>query len=157
MTLYDSNASVHNEGIAENNTLEQKGTKRRPYFRSTTPQQRRLLFETWQATGKVRQACVVARVSLRTFYYWKPRFDEGGYVALAVERTHAPKTPHRIAPAIAAQIIDLKQTRPGWGKLRIAKQVLRQNEAMSTLSPNTVRRVLDEAGLWSPPESFPND
>jgi len=32
------------------------------YFRSTTPAQRRLLFETWQATGEVEEACRTAHV-----------------------------------------------------------------------------------------------
>ena len=40
----------------------------RTYFPLTTPSQRRLLFETWQATGDVEQACRVAHVGRRTFY-----------------------------------------------------------------------------------------
>ena len=54
----------------------------RTYFPLTTPSQRRLLFETWQATGDVAQACRVAHVGRRTFYYWKPRFCAEGYASL---------------------------------------------------------------------------
>ena len=158
MTLYVRNVAVQNEGGAGNkehgtnnrdaNNHGSRATKRRPYFRPTTPQQRHLLFETWLATGNVAEACARARVSLRTFYYWRPRFEEGGFAALAEERSHAPKNPSRIAPDIVAQIIDLKQTHPDWGKLRIAKHIVRQNESIASLSPNTVRRVLIDAGLW---------
>lgn len=57
-------------------------TAERTYFRPTTPQQRRLLFQTWQETGNVTHACAVARIGRRTFYYWKPRFDQFGFEAL---------------------------------------------------------------------------
>lgn len=40
----------------------------RTHFPQTTPSQRRLLFETWEATGNVEQACRVAHVGQRTFY-----------------------------------------------------------------------------------------
>ncbi len=38
------------------------------YFPLTTPSQRRLLFETWEATGDVALACRTAHVGRRTFY-----------------------------------------------------------------------------------------
>jgi hypothetical protein len=55
---------------------------KRPPRPHTTAAQRRLLFETWEATGKVGVAVRTAGVALRTFYGWKPRFVEGGYAAL---------------------------------------------------------------------------
>ncbi|MCC9078738.1 hypothetical protein FKZ61_021820, partial [Litorilinea aerophila] len=36
--------------------------KRRTHFPHTTPQQRKLLFETWEATGNVTLACRKAHV-----------------------------------------------------------------------------------------------
>lgn len=122
--------------------------KKRVHFRPTTPQQRRLMFETWQETGSVQQACKRAHVSLRTFYYWRPRFEEGGYAALEVVRSHAPKNPRAIPAEVADMIIDLKQSRPDWGKQRIAKEVVKASDAISSISPNTVKRVLENAGLW---------
>ena len=55
---------------------------KRTYYGFSTSQQRKLLFETWEATGSITQACQKARLSRRTFYYWKPRFDEYGYAGL---------------------------------------------------------------------------
>ena len=49
------------------------------YFRFTTKQQRELLFQEWEKTGNVTEACRKAHVGRATFYYWKPRFDEHGY------------------------------------------------------------------------------
>jgi len=52
---------------------------KRTYFGYTTAQQRKLLFEVWEATKNIEEACRQARVSQRLFYYWKPRFEQGGY------------------------------------------------------------------------------
>ncbi len=72
------------------------------HFRSTTPAQRRLLFETWQETGDVEMACATAHVGRRTFYYWKGRFEAGGYAAVEhyASRTahHPPRTIPRAQP-----------------------------------------------------------
>ena len=123
-------------------------THKHTYFRPTTPQQRRLLFEMWEAHGNVEEACKQARVSIRTFYYWKPRFEEGGYEALEETRSHAPKNPHRTPKDVETQIIELKMAQPDWGKLRIAKEVAQSDNSVESISPNTVRRVLEDAGLW---------
>ena len=43
-----------------------------PYFRPSTPSQRKLLFETWEETGSIKKACEISRLSRETFYHWKP-------------------------------------------------------------------------------------
>jgi hypothetical protein len=73
---------------------------KRIHFPLTTAQQRRLLFETWEASGNVTLACRTAHVGRRTFYYWKPRFDAGGYAALSQFAPMAPKLPHRTIPPL---------------------------------------------------------
>lgn len=115
---------------------------------TTTPQQRRRLFESWEASGNVQAACQQVGVSIRTFYYWKKRFDESGYAALETTRSHAPKNPNRIPPKVESLIIELKQCHPDWGKLRIANEVIQRFKSLASISPNTVRRVLMDAGLW---------
>ncbi|MBN1876272.1 MAG: hypothetical protein JXA33_18755 [Anaerolineae bacterium] len=44
--------------------------KKRTYFPRTTAQQRRSLFEVWEATDDVAGACTQAYVCERTFYNW---------------------------------------------------------------------------------------
>ena len=95
------------------------------------------------------EACTAARVSRSTFYYWKKRFDEGGYPALGQPGETGNVAANRTPAAIAQQVIALKQRYPEWGKRQIALEIINTNDAVNTLSPNTVRRILQEAGLWS--------
>lgn len=120
----------------------------RIYYPITTFQQRRRLFELWQATGNVAEACRQARVSRSTFYLWKPRFETGGYAALAETHDHTPKRVYRKPVELVQQVIDLKRQHPAWGKHQIA-QAINENDTSYSVSPNTVRRILQEAGLWS--------
>lgn len=123
-------------------------TAERTYFRPTTPQQRHLLFQTWQETGNVTLACAVARVGRRTFYYWKPRYDEHGFVGLESFASTAPRQPHQTDQAIAEQVVALRRTNPSWGKRRIAHELAKANNWNRLLSPNTVRHILEDASLW---------
>ena len=124
--------------------------KKRTYFPTTTAQQRRLLFEIWEETGDLAEACRRAHVSVGTFYYWKPRFAEGGYEALESLRSRAPKAPYQTDPAIAAQVVDMRKAQPTWGKRRIADELAKGNNWVPLVSPNTVKRILQGAGLWRP-------
>jgi transposase len=126
---------------------------KRIHFPLTTAQQRLLLFETWEASGNVTLACRTAHVGRRTFYYWKPRFVQGGYAALEQFAPMAPKQPHRTERAIEEQVVALRQQHPAWGKQRIADELTKANNWVGVVSPNTVKRILIDAGLWTPPEA----
>ncbi len=123
----------------------------RTHFPLTTPSQRRLLFETWEATGDVDRACRVAHVGRRTFYYWKPRFLAAGYPGLAQCVSRAPKRPRRTAVTVAERVITLRQQQPTWGKQRLADELAKANNWVPLVCPNTVKRLLREAGLWTGP------
>ena len=127
----------------------------RTHFPRTTPAQRRLLFETWQATGDVAQACRLAHVGERTFYYWKPRFVAEGYAGLEQFASHAPRQPHRTPPAVEAQVIAQRQEQPRWGKQRLADELAKAHGWVPLVSPNTVKRILRTAGLWLEPAAPP--
>jgi hypothetical protein len=74
---------------------------KRVYFPSTTPQQRKLLFETWEQTGNVTAACRKAHVGRCTYYYWKPRFEKDGYAGLeSYEKLGVPVGTGRVAAGI---------------------------------------------------------
>ncbi len=123
--------------------------KKRTYFRPTTAAQRRLLFETWEATGDVPAACQQAHVGQATFYYWKPRFTAEGYAALQETYSHAPQTPRQTAPELEQEVIALRQAHPDWGKQRLADELAKAHNWQRVISPNTVRRILVTAGLWT--------
>jgi transposase len=122
---------------------------RHTYFRFTTAQQRKLLFETWESTGSVEEACRKARVSLRLFYYWKPRFEEKGYAGLEEFESRVAHKLNRKAEEIAQQVIKLRREHPDWGKARITHEMAKANNWVPLISPNTVKRILQEAQLWS--------
>ena len=127
-------------------------TAKRTHFPRTTAAQRRLLFETWEATGDRDEACRKAHVGQRTYYNWKPRFEAEGYAGLSEFRSHAPKEPYRIAPEIEAQVKVMREEHPSWGKQRISDELAKSNDWVPLVSPNTVRRILRDAGLWPKPE-----
>ena len=120
------------------------------YFPRTTADQRKLLFETWEASHDVTAACQRAHVARGTFYYWQPRFETGGYAALEHCQSHAAKEPARTAPDIEQRVIDLRRQNPKWGKRRIADELAKANRWEPLISPNTVKRILIDAGLWTP-------
>ncbi len=123
----------------------------RAYFRPTTASQRRLLIGIWQETGDPLRAAQAAHVCLRTFYYWKRRFEEGGLAALEHGAPRGPKQPYRIDPLIEAEVCALRLAQPTWGKLRIAQEIAKAHDWQSVVAPNTVRRILQDAALWVAP------
>jgi len=126
-------------------------SSKRTYFPPTTPQQRKLLFEIWEATGSITEACQKAHVGRGTFYYWKSRFDTDGYAGLATYEKKGPaKGFGRVAPEIEQQVLELHHQHADWGKHRIADEIAKANNWVPLVSPNTVRRILEEAGLWKP-------
>ena len=120
------------------------------HFPRTTAAQRKLLFETWEANHDVTASCQRAHVARGTFYYWQPRFETGGYTALEHFQSHAAKTPARTAPDIEQRVIALRRQSPKWGKRRIADELAKANCWEPLVSPNTVKRILIDAGLWTP-------
>jgi transposase len=124
---------------------------KRTYFGFSTAQQRKLLFETWETTGRITTACKTARLSRSLYYYWKARFDQYGYAGLEeFESRIAHKLNYKNAE-IEQQVAEMRRQNPDWGKARIAQEMAKANNWVPVVSPNTVRRILRAAGLW--PES----
>lgn len=119
----------------------------------TTAAQRQLLFETWEATGDIALACHTAHVGIGTFYYWKPRFDALGYAGVQAFASRAPKQPHRTAVEVEQQVIALRRAHPEWGKQRLADELAKAHDWVPIVSPNTVKRILKDAVLWSETEN----
>jgi len=118
------------------------------YFRFTTEQQRKLLFEEWEKRGNVTEACRRAHVGRATFYYWKPRFDEHGYAGLVEFESRVAHKLNRKDETIERRVIELRQAHCDWGKFRIADEMAKENSWVPVISPNTVRRILQEADMW---------
>lgn len=129
-------------------------TAKPTYFPQTTPQQRKLLFETWEQEKNVTQACGVAHVGRNTFYLWKPRYDQDGYAGLEnYKKLGAPVGSGRLAEEVKDKVLALHQAHLGWGKKRLADELSKANNWVPLISPNGVRRILREAGLWQAEEN----
>ena len=127
--------------------------KKSTYFPPTTPQQRKLLFEIWEATGNAAKACREVHVGRGTFYYWKPRFLAKGYAGLEEYRPKGPEKGSVGTPAeVRQRVIEMRRLQPKWGKHRISDEMTKANNWVPLVSPNTVRSILEEAGLWKPDE-----
>jgi len=123
-------------------------SKQRIYYPRTTYSQRKLLFQVWEETQDVAEACRQARASESTFYYWKPRFEAGGYEGLREAKQPGPAPGIRIATEIQGKVVAMKEAHPEWGKQRIADELAKRNSWVALVSANTVRRILREKGLW---------
>ena len=128
-------------------------TAKQTYFSPTTPQQRKLLFETWEQGKNITKACIAAHVGRSTFYYWKPRFDKDGYAGLErYEKLGVPVGTGRVVAEIKDKVLELNQARKDWGKRRLADEMSKANNWVPLISPNGVRRILREANFWKPEE-----
>lgn len=128
-------------------------SQKRTYYPPTTPQQRKLLFEIWEATGNVTEACRKAHVGRGTFYYWKPRFEAEGYGGLEAYQSKGPEKGSVGTPAeVGQKVVEIRRLHPEWGKHRISDEMAKANNWVPLVSPNTVRRILEEANLWRPVE-----
>jgi transposase len=125
--------------------MDQKQT----YFGFTTAQQRKLLYEEWEQSGSVTKACRKARVSRGTFYRWKSRFEKEGYAGLEELGSRVAHRLNRKAKEIEHQVVELRKKNLDWGKLRISQEMSKANRWVNIVSPNTVRRILCEAGFWT--------
>ena len=118
------------------------------YYPQTTYSQRRALFEEWEAKQNVREACEAVRVSESTYYYWKMRYEEAGNEGLKECKKPGPRKGMVLGEGLQRQVVELKQSHPEWGKQRIADEVNKGQQWVKVISPNSVRRILEEKGLW---------
>ena len=126
--------------------------EKRIAYPRTTASQRKKLFEVWEETQDVGTACREARVSERTFYNWKPRFEAGGYEALEEFEPAGPTAGLRIPKEVQEKVIELKKAHSKWGRRRIADEIAKENNWVPLVSPSSVRRILEQAGLLPEPE-----
>ena len=128
---------------------EEKPRPKRAYFRSTTPQQRRLLFETYEQTHDIDEACRVAHVARRTFFYWQRRYRAGGLAAVEHELSRAPHQT-RLPPTpetTVQEVIAFRKAHPQAGYRRIAAELKKAHAWQAVISPSQVSRILHRAGL----------
>ena len=76
-------------------------------------------------------------------------FEAQGFPGLAEFASRAAKAPHRTPAAVAQQVLALRRAHPDWGKKRLAAELAKANNWVPLVGPNTVKRILHDAGLWA--------
>ena len=72
----------------------------------------------------------------------------GGYEALQEVNKPGPSKGMWVSAEIQEKVVGMKKAHPGWGKRRIADELAKGNSWVPLVSVNTVRRILQEKGLW---------
>ncbi len=75
------------------------------YFPFTIAQQRALLFETWEETGKGSRAYRKAQVSKMTFSYWQKCFSEQSYSGREEFTSRAPNNLPRFPEGLVPDLL----------------------------------------------------
>lgn len=101
------------------------------HYRSTTADQRCLLFNTVEQSDNVSAAARRAHVGRGTYYYWQPRYEAEGLAGLASERSRAPHHPR--IPATSAEV----QT-----------EVLAYHRAYPTEGCRRIAHAINQAHHW---------
>ncbi len=123
--------------------------EKRPHYRPTTADQRKLAFAVYQQTASPRKACEAAHIGRGTFNHWLPRFLAGGYAALEQPGSHRPPTfPRQLPDSVLEAVLATKREPSEWGKRRIADELAKAPGSQPLVSASEVRRTLIEAGLW---------
>jgi hypothetical protein len=67
--------------------------------------------------------------------------------------SRAPKNPNRTPVEIEQKVVAMRRKHPDWGKQRIADELAKANNWVPLVTPQTVRRILKDAGLWKTVEA----
>lgn len=87
-------------------------------------------------------------ISRPTGEKWLARYEVEGKQGLC-DRSRRPHTqPGRTAQVVEQAVVALRQQHPAWGKQRLADELAKANDWTPLVSPNTVKRILRDAGLW---------
>ena len=93
------------------------------------------------------------KVSISSLWLWVRRYRKEGEAGL--RREAAPRPGRRLPAAVAEKIVEVKQANGDYGVRRIAEVLKRW--FLVGVSPATVRRRLQEAGLQTPRERRPRN
>src|SRR5439155_938702 len=95
----------------------------------------------------VTELCARYGVSRETGYKWLARYADVGVAGLA-ERSRAPhRCPHRIAPAVAAAIVETRRQHPSWGPRKLLVWLADHRSGLELPAASTAGDLLHRRGL----------
>jgi transposase InsO family protein len=99
-----------------------------------------------QRRETMAELCAEFRISEKTGYKWMARFRADGAAGLA-DRSHAPLHVHRMADAMATELLAIRQAHPTWGPRKLIAYAKARNAARVWPAPSSVGALLKRAGL----------
>src|SRR5216684_4326690 len=97
----------------------------------------------------VSAVCKYCGVSSRTMHRWLARYEGDGLEGLK-NRSHRPAhSPHQMAPAVEAMVLEMRRSHPYWGARRIAFELARKGVEPAP-SESAVYRCLVRAAVIDP-------
>jgi transposase InsO family protein len=118
-------------------------------WKKTTPMTERLsviaLYQTrlWRMTER----CTRFNISRKTGYKWLRRYSQEGVSGLQ-EKSRAPLScPHRIAPEVAAVLLEAKHLHPSWGPRKILPDLERHHPALEGPAASRAGERFRKVGL----------
>lgn len=102
-----------------------------------------------QRRESIAELCAQFGVSEKTGYKWMARFRAEG-AAGVVDRSHAPHHVHRMADAVAAELLALRGAHPTWGPRKLVAYARARDAERAWPAPSSVGALLKRAGLILP-------
>jgi putative transposase len=125
-------------------------------WKKTTPMTERLNFiELYQTRlWTMTELCTRFGISRKTGYKWLGRYMQEGLSGLQ-EKPRIPRhCPHRIAPEIAAVLLEAKRLHPNWGPRKILPYVARHHPALGVPAASSTGALFRKAGLSRPKQRW---
>ena len=102
-----------------------------------------------QRRVSMAELCEEFRVSEKTGYKWMARFRADGAAGVA-DRSHAPHHVHRMADAIAAALLEIRDAHPTWGPRKLIAYAAARDASHRWPAPSSVGALLKRHGLVRP-------
>ena len=118
-------------------------------WKKTTPMTERLSFIELYQTGlwSMTELCTRFNISRKTGDKGLRRYSQEGFSGLQ-EKSRAPLScPHRIAPAVAAVLVEAKHLPPHWGPRKILPDLARHHPALELPAASSAGELCRQAGL----------
>lgn len=106
---------------------------------SIEARQRLKWMDLYRECGNAAQVCRHFSIPLRTFWYWKKRYDPWDLASLESRKRGPKHSPHKTGPSIERKVLSLKREHPRWGKEKLSLYLHREGVEVSA---STVYRIL---------------
>ena len=117
-------------------------------WKKTTPRTERLRFIELSQTGlwSLTERCTRFNISRKTGDKWLRRDSQEGFSGLQEKRRAPLSCPHRIAPEVAAVLLEATPLHPSWGPRKILPSLARHHPTLALPAARSAGELFRNAG-----------